>query len=46
MLVAWLDLIGDLSLVGVPLCARVIAIKPSHATNIRLARLLAAEPHC
>ncbi len=36
-----LDLIGDLSLVGVPLCAEVIAVRPSHAFNVRLARLLA-----
>jgi UDP-3-O-[3-hydroxymyristoyl] N-acetylglucosamine deacetylase len=36
-----LDLIGDLALVGVPLKAHVIAIKPSHAMNIRLARMLA-----
>ena len=35
-----LDLIGDLSLVGVPLCAQVIAVKPSHALNVRLARRL------
>ena len=37
-----LDLIGDLSLLGEPLCARVIAFKPSHALNVRLARRLAA----
>lgn len=35
-----LDLIGDLMLVGQPLQAHVIAIKPSHALNVRLARLL------
>jgi UDP-3-O-acyl-N-acetylglucosamine deacetylase len=35
-----LDLIGDLSLVGMPLAAHIIAIKPSHAQNVRLARLL------
>ena len=40
-----LDLIGDLSLVGAPLCVQVIAIKPSHALNVRLARLLAEELH-
>lgn len=36
-----LDLIGDLALVGRPLQAHVFAIKPSHALNTRLARLLA-----
>ncbi len=36
-----LDLIGDLALIGRPLCARVFAIKPSHALNTRLARRLA-----
>lgn len=35
-----LDLIGDLSLVGLPLRAQVVAVKPSHALNVRLARLL------
>ena len=36
-----LDLIGDLALVGVPLCAEIIAVRPSHALNVRLARRLA-----
>jgi UDP-3-O-[3-hydroxymyristoyl] N-acetylglucosamine deacetylase len=35
-----LDLIGDLALIGQPLQAHIIAIKPSHALNVRLARLL------
>ena len=35
-----LDLIGDLALVGQPLQAHIIAIKPSHTLNTRLARLL------
>ena len=35
-----LDLIGDLSLVGMPLRAQVFAVKPSHALNVRLARRL------
>ena len=35
-----LDLIGDLALVGQPIQAHVIAIKPSHTLNVRLARLL------
>jgi UDP-3-O-[3-hydroxymyristoyl] N-acetylglucosamine deacetylase len=38
-----LDLIGDLSLIGRPLAARVIAVKPSHALNCRFARLLAED---
>ena len=35
-----LDLIGDLALTGHPVCAAVIAVKPSHTLNVRLARLL------
>ena len=35
-----LDLIGDLALIGRPLQAYVIAVKPGHALNTRLARLL------
>ena len=35
-----LDLIGDLSLVGRPLLAQVIAVRPSHTLNTRLARTL------
>ena len=35
-----LDLIGDLSLIGCPLLAQVIAVRPSHALNVRLARTL------
>ena len=35
-----LDLIGDLALVGQPLQAHIIAIKPSHTLNTRLARIL------
>jgi len=38
-----LDLIGDLSLAGAPLRAHVIAVKPSHALNVRLARMLTGE---
>ena len=39
-----LDLVGDLSLVGVPLCAQVIAVKPSpRAQTVRLARRLVVE---
>ena len=35
-----LDLIGDLALIGRPLSAHVIAMKPGHTLNTRLARLL------
>lgn len=36
-----LDLIGDLALAGCPVCAEIIAVKPGHTLNVRLARLLA-----
>ncbi len=35
-----LDLIGDLALAGRPVCAEIIAVRPSHTLNVRLARLL------
>ena len=35
-----LDLIGDLVLVGRPICAEILAVKPGHALNVRLARQL------
>ena len=38
-----LDIIGDLSLVGAPLACHVIAVKPGHAANCELARLLSLE---
>jgi UDP-3-O-[3-hydroxymyristoyl] N-acetylglucosamine deacetylase len=38
-----LDLIGDLSLIERPLAAHVIALKPSHTLNCRLAGLLVNE---
>ncbi len=38
-----LDIVGDLSLVGVPLHCHVIAVKPSHSANCELARLIAAQ---
>ena len=38
-----LDMIGDLSLLGRPLCGHVVAVKPSHTLNCEFARLLAAE---
>lgn len=38
-----LDLMGDLSLVGRPLGAHVVAIKTNHGANCALARLLSAQ---
>ena len=35
-----LDVIGDLSLIGRPLAAHVLAFRPSHTLNVRLAQLL------
>jgi UDP-3-O-[3-hydroxymyristoyl] N-acetylglucosamine deacetylase/3-hydroxyacyl-[acyl-carrier-protein] dehydratase len=38
-----LDIIGDLSLVGRPICGHLIAVKPSHTANCELARQLTAQ---
>jgi len=38
-----LDIIGDLSLIGRPLCGHIIAVRPSHSTNCELARLIQAQ---
>ncbi|MBI4325737.1 MAG: bifunctional UDP-3-O-[3-hydroxymyristoyl] N-acetylglucosamine deacetylase/3-hydroxyacyl-ACP dehydratase [Chloroflexi bacterium] len=38
-----LDIIGDLTLLGRPLCGHIIAIKPSHAANCELTRQLGAQ---
>lgn len=38
-----LDIVGDLALVGQPLAGHVVAVKPSHAANCELARLIAAQ---
>ncbi|MEC9081808.1 MAG: bifunctional UDP-3-O-[3-hydroxymyristoyl] N-acetylglucosamine deacetylase/3-hydroxyacyl-ACP dehydratase [Verrucomicrobiota bacterium] len=35
-----LDIIGDLSLVGTPLRGHIVAVKPGHAANCALARLI------
>lgn len=35
-----LDVIGDLALIGVPLKAHIIAMRPGHASNVHFARLL------
>ena len=38
-----LDILGDLSLIGRPLLGHVIAVKPSHAANCELARLISVQ---
>jgi UDP-3-O-[3-hydroxymyristoyl] N-acetylglucosamine deacetylase / 3-hydroxyacyl-[acyl-carrier-protein] dehydratase len=38
-----LDIIGDMALVGRPLCGHIVAIKPSHTANCELARRLAEQ---
>jgi UDP-3-O-[3-hydroxymyristoyl] N-acetylglucosamine deacetylase len=38
-----LDIIGDLALAGRPVCAAILAVKPSHTLNVRLAGLLADD---
>ena len=38
-----LDIIGDLSLIGRPLCGHLMAVKPSHAANCELARQVLAQ---
>jgi UDP-3-O-[3-hydroxymyristoyl] N-acetylglucosamine deacetylase/3-hydroxyacyl-[acyl-carrier-protein] dehydratase len=38
-----LDIIGDLSLLGRPLCGHVIAVRPSHTLNCELARTIQAR---
>lgn len=35
-----LDLIGDLALTGRPICAQIVAVKPGHTLNVRLAKML------
>ena len=32
-----LDIIGDISLIGRPICAKIVALRPSHSLNNRLA---------
>ena len=43
-----LDIIGDLSLIGAPLLGHVVAIKPGHAANYELAKLILQKRinHC
>src|SRR5262245_13409828 len=38
-----LDIMGDLALLGRPLCGHIVAIKPSHSANCELARQLHAQ---
>jgi UDP-3-O-[3-hydroxymyristoyl] N-acetylglucosamine deacetylase/3-hydroxyacyl-[acyl-carrier-protein] dehydratase len=38
-----LDILGDLSLIGRPLCGHLIAVKPSHSANCELARQISAQ---
>jgi UDP-3-O-[3-hydroxymyristoyl] N-acetylglucosamine deacetylase / 3-hydroxyacyl-[acyl-carrier-protein] dehydratase len=38
-----LDIIGDMALLGRPLCGHIVAIKPSHSANCELARRLVEE---
>jgi UDP-3-O-[3-hydroxymyristoyl] N-acetylglucosamine deacetylase/3-hydroxyacyl-[acyl-carrier-protein] dehydratase len=38
-----LDILGDLSLLGRPLCGHVVAVRPSHSANCELARLIDAQ---
>jgi UDP-3-O-[3-hydroxymyristoyl] N-acetylglucosamine deacetylase/3-hydroxyacyl-[acyl-carrier-protein] dehydratase len=38
-----LDILGDLSLLGRPLCGHVVAVRPSHSANCEMARLLDAQ---
>ena len=38
-----LDIIGDLTLIGRPLLGHVVAVRPSHAANCEMARLVGAQ---
>jgi UDP-3-O-[3-hydroxymyristoyl] N-acetylglucosamine deacetylase/3-hydroxyacyl-[acyl-carrier-protein] dehydratase len=38
-----LDIIGDLALLGRPICGHVIAVRPSHTANCELARMIQAQ---
>jgi UDP-3-O-[3-hydroxymyristoyl] N-acetylglucosamine deacetylase/3-hydroxyacyl-[acyl-carrier-protein] dehydratase len=38
-----LDILGDFSLIGRPLCGHLIAVKPSHSANCEMARLITAQ---
>jgi UDP-3-O-[3-hydroxymyristoyl] N-acetylglucosamine deacetylase/3-hydroxyacyl-[acyl-carrier-protein] dehydratase len=38
-----LDILGDLSLIGRPICGHVVAVRPSHSSNCELARMIQAQ---
>jgi UDP-3-O-[3-hydroxymyristoyl] N-acetylglucosamine deacetylase/3-hydroxyacyl-[acyl-carrier-protein] dehydratase len=38
-----LDILGDLALVGRPICGHVVAVRPSHSANCELAKLIQAQ---
>ncbi|OWY24100.1 bifunctional UDP-3-O-[3-hydroxymyristoyl] N-acetylglucosamine deacetylase/3-hydroxyacyl-ACP dehydratase [Sphingobacteriales bacterium UPWRP_1] len=38
-----LDVVGDVALLGAPLCGRIIAIKPGHAANVAFVKELKKE---
>src|SRR3989442_15999684 len=38
-----LDIVGDLSLLGRPLCGHLIEVKPSHTANCEMARQISAQ---
>jgi UDP-3-O-[3-hydroxymyristoyl] N-acetylglucosamine deacetylase/3-hydroxyacyl-[acyl-carrier-protein] dehydratase len=38
-----LDILGDISLLGRPLCGHVVAVRPSHAANCELTRLIQGQ---
>ena len=38
-----LDILGDLSLLGRPICGHVLAVKPSHAANCEFVRRIVAQ---
>lgn len=41
-----LDIVGDLSLLGRPLCAHVVAVKPGHSVNCEMARRILRQASC
>jgi UDP-3-O-[3-hydroxymyristoyl] N-acetylglucosamine deacetylase / 3-hydroxyacyl-[acyl-carrier-protein] dehydratase len=38
-----LDILGDLSLLGRPVCGHIVAVRPSHSANCELARMIQAQ---
>lgn len=41
-----LDIVGDISLLGRPLCAHVVAVKPGHSVNCEMARRILRQASC